>query len=109
MNGFQIPINQAAELITLVLLVVAWRRRDRTTTGLAILVTAAILGNAFICGSLSNPHDRYQNRVVWLALFTSVVGAVRLDQRFAGRRRLSIRAENEALVEEEARAKAELK
>jgi hypothetical protein len=109
LNGFQIPINQAAELITLVLLVVAWRRRDRTTTGLAILVTAAIIGNAFICGSLSNPHDRYQNRVVWLTLFTSVIGAVRLDQRFAGRRRMSIQAENEILVKEEARAKAELK
>jgi uncharacterized membrane protein YeaQ/YmgE (transglycosylase-associated protein family) len=102
LNDFQIPINQAAEMVTLVLLVVAWRRRDRTTTGLALLVTAAILGNAFVCGALSNPHDRYQNRVVWLALFTAVVGAVRLDQRFAGRR-LTIIAENAALVEESRR------
>ncbi len=105
LNGFQIPINQAAEIVTLVLLAVAWRRRDRTTTGLAMLVTLAILGNAFVCGALSNPHDRYQNRVVWLALFTSVVGAVRLDQRFAGRRRLTIQAENEVLVREEEKAK----
>jgi hypothetical protein len=102
LNDFQIPINQAAEMVTLVLLVVAWRRRDRTTTGLALLVTAAILGNAFVCGALSNPHDRYQNRVVWLALFTAVVGAVRLDQRFAGRR-LTIIAENAALAEESRR------
>jgi len=92
LNEVQIPINQAAELVTLVLLVVAWRRRDRTTTGLAILVIAAILGNAFVCGALSNPHDRYQNRVVWLALFTAVVGAVRLDQRFAGHGRLTAKA-----------------
>ncbi|WP_096700390.1 hypothetical protein [Magnetospirillum sp. 15-1] len=104
MNAFQIPINQAAELVTLVLLAVAWRRRDRTTTGLAIVVVAAIIGNAIVCGALSNPHDRYQNRVVWLALFTAVVGAVRLDQRFAGQRRLSIRAENEALEAEAAQA-----
>lgn len=102
LNDFQIPINQAAEIVTLVLLVVAWRRRDRTTTGLALLVAAAILGNAFVCGALSNPHDRYQNRVVWLALFTAVVGAVRLDQRFAGRR-LTIIAENAALAEESRR------
>ena len=88
LNDFQIPINEAAEMVTLLLLVVAWRRRDRTTTGLAMVVTAAIIGNAFVCGALSNPHDRYQNRVVWLALFTSVVGAVRLDQRFAGHHRL---------------------
>lgn len=98
MNAFQIPINQAAEVVTLVLLAVAWRRRDRTTTGLAIIVTAAIIGNAIVCGALSNPHDRYQNRVVWLALFTAIVGAVRLDQRFAGQKRLTIRAENEALA-----------
>ncbi len=98
LNDFQIPINQAAELVTLGLLVLAWRRRDRTTTGLALVVTAAIIGNAIVCGAISNPHDRYQNRVVWLALFTSVVGAVRLDQRFAGQRRLVIRAENDALA-----------
>jgi len=106
-NAVQIPINQAAELITLALLVVGWRRRDRTTTGLALVVVLAVLGNAFVCGALSNPHDRYQNRVVWLALFTAVVGAVRLDQRFAGGRRLVIQAENRALMAEEARAKAE--
>ncbi|CAA7622029.1 conserved membrane hypothetical protein [Candidatus Terasakiella magnetica] len=103
LNRLQIPIAQAAQLVTVGLLVVAWRRRDRTTTGLAALVILAILGNAFVCGALSNPHDRYQNRVVWLALFTSIVGAVRLDQRFAGQRRLAIQAENEALIAEAAR------
>ena len=85
LNDFQIPINQAAEMVTLGLLALAWRRRDRTTTGLALVVALGIMGNAFVCGSLSNPHDRYQNRVVWLALFTATIGAVRLDQRFAGR------------------------
>ncbi|CAA7623035.1 hypothetical protein [Magnetospirillum sp. SS-4] len=98
-NDFQIPINQAAEVVTLLLLLLAWRRRDRTTTGLALLVAAAILGNAFVCGALSNPHDRYQNRVVWLALFTAMVGAVRLDQRFAGRR-LAIISGNRELAED---------
>ncbi|RAU23410.1 hypothetical protein CU669_04595 [Paramagnetospirillum kuznetsovii] len=99
-NDFQIPINQAAEVVTVGLLALAWRRRDRTTTGLALMVAAAIIGNAIVCGAISNPHDRYQNRVVWLALFTSVIGAVRLDQRFAGQRRLVIRAENDALEAE---------
>jgi uncharacterized membrane protein YeaQ/YmgE (transglycosylase-associated protein family) len=85
-NAVHVPVSQAAEMVTLGLLVVAWRRRDRSSTGLAMVVVLAIIGNAFVCGALSNPHDRYQNRVVWLALFASVVGAVRLDQRFAGRR-----------------------
>ncbi|OAN51079.1 hypothetical protein A6A04_16745 [Paramagnetospirillum marisnigri] len=101
-NDFQVPINQAAQLVTLGLLALAWKRRDRTTTGLALVVIMALVGNAIVCGALSNPHDRYQNRMVWLALFTAVVGAVRLDQRFAGQRRVTIVAENKALAEEAA-------
>lgn len=86
LNQVQVPIAQAAEIAMLVLLVIAWRRRDRITVGLTMVVVLAFLGNAFVCGALSNPHDRYQSRIVWLALFTSVIGAVRLDQRFARRR-----------------------
>lgn len=29
----------------------------------------ALLGNAFICGALSNPHDRYQSRLIWTVTF----------------------------------------
>ncbi|MDA8229893.1 MAG: hypothetical protein M0006_00990 [Magnetospirillum sp.] len=85
-NRVHVPIAEAAEIAMLGLLVVAWRRRDRITAGLIVVVAMAFLGNAFVCGALSNPHDRYQNRIVWLALFSSVVGAVRLDQRIGARR-----------------------
>jgi len=84
-NDVQVPVNVAAELALLVVLVVAWRRRDRSSCGLALVVLIALIGNAVVCGAISNPHDRYQNRVVWLALFAVTIGAVRLDQRF-GRR-----------------------
>ncbi|MEO0035092.1 MAG: hypothetical protein RLZZ501_1115 [Pseudomonadota bacterium] len=84
-NDVQVPINVAAELALLVVLAVAWRRRDRSSCGLALVVLLALLGNAVVCGAISNPHDRYQNRVVWLALFAVSIGAVRLDQRFARR------------------------
>jgi len=87
MNHVHVPIAQAGEVAMLGFLVVAWRRRDRLSTGLMIVVTLALLGNAFVCGALSNPHDRYQNRVVWLALFSSAIGAIRLDQRMVGRRK----------------------
>lgn len=43
------------------------RRRRHDLAGLALFVLLALLGNAFICGALSNPHDRYQSRLVWLA------------------------------------------
>jgi len=85
-NQVHVPVAQAAELAMLGFLVAAWRRRDRLSTGLILVVALAMLGNAFVCGALSNPHDRYQNRVVWLALFASVIGAVRLDQRMGSRR-----------------------
>lgn len=85
-NRLQVPVAQAAQLAMLGLLVIAWRRRDRITVGLLVVVILAFLGNAFVCGALSNPHDRYQNRIVWLALFAVTVGAFRLDQRFQKRR-----------------------
>ncbi len=35
---------------------------------LATTVVLALLANAFVCGALSNPHDRYGARMVWLAV-----------------------------------------
>jgi hypothetical protein len=56
------------------LFVIGWglhaKRQD--LTGVACFTLLALLGNAFICGALSNPFDRYQSRLVWLA--TLVVG-----------------------------------
>ena len=46
----------------------AWRSgRFRDCAGLA-LIASALLANAVICGALSNPNDRYQSRMVWLAV-----------------------------------------
>jgi peptidoglycan/LPS O-acetylase OafA/YrhL len=45
---------------------------------LAAVIAIAILGNAVICGALSNPHDRYGARVVWLAVFAVIMTAARL-------------------------------
>ncbi|OAN50094.1 hypothetical protein [Magnetospirillum moscoviense] len=85
-NQIQVPVAQAAQVALFGLLVVAWRRRDRISAGLLVTVILAIIGNAVVCGALSNPHDRYQNRLVWLALFACSVAAIRLDQRFTRRK-----------------------
>jgi hypothetical protein len=45
---------------------------------LATVCLLALLANAFICGTLSNPHDRYGARVVWLAVTAAAIAAVRL-------------------------------
>ncbi|MCR6630808.1 MAG: hypothetical protein NVV74_12585 [Magnetospirillum sp.] len=98
LNKLQVPVAQAAEIAMLGLLVVAWRRRDRISAGLLITVLLALVGNAFVCGALSNPHDRYQNRMVWLALMSTIICAVRLDQRFAQRKPLD-EAARRAVIE----------
>jgi hypothetical protein len=72
LNKVHVPVAYLSVLG--LLLVVGWglcgRRHD--LAGLALFTLVALLGNAFICGALSNPHDRYQSRLVWLA--TLVVG-----------------------------------
>jgi hypothetical protein len=45
-----------------------FRRRHKDTVFLTF-VFAALIGNAIICGTFSNPHDRYQSRLLWLAPF----------------------------------------
>jgi hypothetical protein len=54
-----------------------WRRRLDDLTLLAATVSLAMLGNAFICGVLSGPHDRYGARLVWIATFTVLLAAIR--------------------------------
>lgn len=77
-NAVQIPLAWIAQLALIVLLVEAARRRDDAALGLAGLMVLAIVGNAILCGALSNPHDRYQNRIVWLALAADAMLLVRL-------------------------------
>jgi hypothetical protein len=36
---------------------------------LAATVSVALLANAVVCGTFSNPHDRYGARIVWIATF----------------------------------------
>lgn len=51
------------------LLVMSWGLRVRRydLAALALFMLIALIGNAFVCGALSNPHDRYQGRLAWLA------------------------------------------
>jgi len=49
--------------------VALWRRRCGVRLMLPLFLLVALLGNAFVCGVLSNPHDRYQSRVLWTLPF----------------------------------------
>jgi hypothetical protein len=63
------PIEIFALLLLPVALLLAWRRRDMPALSLAAAVVAALLINAAMAGALSDVHDRYQSRLVWLAPF----------------------------------------
>ncbi len=63
---------------TLACLVLAIMRRSPMAL-LCAAVLLCLLGNAAVTGILSGPHDRYQNRVIWIALLAPLlVGAERL-------------------------------
>ena len=62
-NWLHVPVALASMLALVVLLGTAlWRRRLDDLTLLAATVALALLGNAFICGVISGPHDRYGAR-----------------------------------------------
>ncbi|MDF3075386.1 MAG: hypothetical protein K0S54_3053 [Alphaproteobacteria bacterium] len=74
LNWLQVPIALAACLGLAWLVVRKWRR-DRSLATFCLMLLAGLLANALACGILSNPQDRYQNRVVWIAVLAVAVVA----------------------------------
>jgi len=54
---------------------------------LAATVTVAILANAFACGALSGPHDRYGARMAWIAAFTAAIAILGVIESVLTKRR----------------------
>ncbi|WP_407118659.1 hypothetical protein [Bradyrhizobium sp. LMG 9283] len=77
-NWLHVPVALASMLALVLLLAdaLAKRRLDDLTL-LAATVTLALLGNAFICGVISGPHDRYGARMVWVATFVVLMAVAR--------------------------------
>jgi hypothetical protein len=71
------PIAALSLILLLPGLFLAWRRRDPVALSLLLAIAAALGANAAMAGALSDVHDRYQSRLVWLALFTSLGLALR--------------------------------
>jgi hypothetical protein len=67
----------AAYLAMLFLLgtIVLQRARLTPFRPLACTVALALMANAFVCGALSNPHDRYGSRLAWLAVLVVLLAA----------------------------------
>jgi hypothetical protein len=60
-------------------LVLSVKRRDASASVLLAFVLIALLGNAVVCGVFSNPHARYQSRLIWVPAF--VLALLTVDRR----------------------------
>ena len=67
-NKVHYPLALLSMALLPVIVVLAWRRRLPAAFGeLAAFCALSLFANALVCGALSNPHDRYGARIVWLA------------------------------------------
>ena len=81
-NRLHVPVALASMLAVVAIWGIAiWRRRLDDVALLAATVTLALLGNAFVCGVISGPHDRYGARLAWVATSAALIAATRY---FAG-------------------------
>lgn len=87
-NNIQVPLSVILLATSIAGGLLALRRNDPRMAGFAFTVLIGMFGNALVCGALSNPHDRYQNRLAWLPLIV-VAAALARPQPLAGRQRTS--------------------
>ena len=80
LNLIHVPVGAMAVLGLLLLLQHAGLRRAWDRASLPALVLLGLVGNAIICGTFSNPHDRYQSRVIWLPALVLLLAVAR-DRR----------------------------
>lgn len=80
-NRLHYPLALLAMALLPVIALAGWRKLIAVELGeFAITIAIALLANAFVCGALSNPHDRYGARLVWLAGFTVALAFARYRQ-----------------------------
>jgi hypothetical protein len=69
-NMVDVTVGMLSLLGILMLLSHSAHRRRWDEMSLPGLVLLGLIGNAIICGTFSNPHDRYQSRLMWLPALT---------------------------------------
>jgi hypothetical protein len=86
LNTIHVPIAYGSMLMIAAFFGYAiWRRKVDDLALLTGTVTLAILGNAFVCGALSGPHDRYGARMAWIATLAVLIILTRSFGNDAGR------------------------
>ena len=81
-NKLHYPLALLSMALLPVIVVLVWRRRLPAAFGeLAGFCALSLLAKALVCGALSNPHDRYGARIVWLAAVASALALASLHER----------------------------
>ncbi len=77
------PLSIAGTFALPFIAFLSWRQDRRREAMLPAMLFLALLGNAFICGVIAGPNDRYQARVAWLApLVLALTAPARRQGRF---------------------------
>lgn len=77
-NSVQVPLGGLSiAALAAILARAVWRSDWGDRAFLPAFLLFALLGNAFICGVLSNPQDRYQSRLMWAASFAVLLLVMR--------------------------------
>ena len=85
-NRLQYPVALMAMALLPIIVLLGFRQILPKYIGeLAATCGLALLGNAFICGTLSNPHDRYGARLIWIGVFAALIGLFALANRLGSR------------------------
>jgi hypothetical protein len=78
LNAVHVPVALTSMLLLVAIIGAAIQRRQLEDLALfGGTVALALLGNAFVCGVISGPHDRYGARMVWIATFVALIAAAR--------------------------------
>ena len=72
-NRLHVPVALMSTVLMLAVLARFWRSLSDDVALLAANATVAVLANAFVCGALSGPHDRYGARLAWVSTFVVVI------------------------------------
>lgn len=80
-NWLHYPVALISMALLPLIIFLAYRKKIPDAGELAGTCTLALLANAFVCGALSNPHDRYGARLIWIAALACIVTFLRLASR----------------------------
>src|SRR5262245_22904631 len=81
-NWLHVPIAWGSMALALLLAMRAlFSRRFDPIATLATTVVGALLANAFVCGALSGPHDRYGARMTWIGTLLVAVALAHAARR----------------------------